>query len=71
MHFHRKIGGIHWFAFGPWRVSVCKRSATPKVRLPAAMPLEAILASVDFEIQAETQRQFSTYTDTEHNHFIF
>jgi hypothetical protein len=22
--FHRHIGGIHWFALGPWRVSLCR-----------------------------------------------
>jgi hypothetical protein len=28
---YRKIGGIHWLAIGRWRVSFCRKRATPAI----------------------------------------
>jgi hypothetical protein len=40
MTIHRKIGGIHWFAIGPFRISFCR----VKRQRPS---LDAIRAGID------------------------
>jgi hypothetical protein len=42
MTFYRKIGGIHWFAIGPWRISICRLRAKRVLReMPAQMFISA------------------------------
>lgn len=70
---HRKIGGIHWFAIGPWRISVCRTRGRTKTKLPKAIVFDleaAIREEVILEVESDRQR-LTTYTEAEHNHFIF
>lgn len=58
MHY-RKIGGIHWFFIGQWRVSIFKVRPKAYKMLPIAKwepPLKPTLR---------------TWVNDEHNHFIF
>lgn len=62
---YRKIGGIHWFAIGPYRVSFCKKGVNKPV-----MPRAMTLAEYHNWSEADTLRlneqynfNFTTYAD--------
>lgn len=71
MKFHRKVGGIHWFALGPYRLSFCKVTRPKRYRLPRAniFQLEDAIRQEVEAIQAD--RRLVTYAEQEHNRFIF
>lgn len=62
MTLHRKIGGIHWFAIGPYRVSFCKKRSE----------LHTISLRQYHALCAKGKAQpLHTYCNEEHNTFIF
>lgn len=70
---HRRKGGIHFFSVGPYRLTLCKAKAVRHFKLPKATPfsvfqLEADIAAEVAQLQAHRLR---TWTDAEHNRFIF
>lgn len=65
---YRKIGGIHWLSIGRLRISWCiKRQSWPE--LPRALSYQEVV-QLNQDI-ATQNRRLNTYTNEEHNHFIF